>query len=109
MNSILGDIINVSSNNHSNKSLLQNKRNPERHRLRSREPLGRRERKNGGCSSEASFAVLAHEAVKGRRAAKAISFVSFPSWEKKKGNRSIAYNRCYISKQTHQMVATICC
>ena len=43
----------------------------ERPRLRSRGPLGRRERKNGGCLSEASFAVLAREAVKGRRAAKA--------------------------------------
>ena len=62
-----------------------------RPRLRSRGPLGRRERKNGVCSSEASFAVLAHEAVKGRRAAKARSFVSFPSWEKKK-NSLIAYS-----------------
>jgi len=57
-----------------------------RHRLRSRGPLGRWERKNGVCSSEASFAVLAPKAVKGRRAAKARSFVSFPSWEKKKWN-----------------------
>jgi len=44
---------------------------PECPRLRSRGPLGRRERKNGVCSSEASFAVLALKAVKGRRAAKA--------------------------------------
>jgi hypothetical protein len=74
-----------------------------RPRLRSRGPLGRRERKNGGCSSErterselseANFAVLAPKAVKGRRAAKARSFVSFPSWEKKKGKCTGGYTLC---------------
>ena len=75
---------------------------PWRHRLRSRGPLGRRERKNGVCSSEASFDVLAPKAVKGRRAAKARSFVSFPSWEKKKGKMHCRLHTMLMVSNTKQ-------